>query len=767
MANDHGPSTAGAVPPPPPRGWSAPSVPPPPAPDAPERSRRWPIALVVAIVVVLVAGLCFGLYLIGALIQAFTATPGVSFAPPSTVISTQAYGLTPPDQLWVALKSGEKRSAAEKVADELGGEVVGEVADVGLYQIRTDATDEAGLSAALETAHANDAVESAFPDQNAALEVAGVQCSPLADGFYASEAGRLHQIIGTQRAWDVVRAAGIPLSPVKVAVLDTPLYRETGEYDGKPKVVTSNYEDQLIGPAARDDGSPVPYGSHGNGVTNLIAADPDNGGVAGIASVMGDKLEVDVVNIYGISYGRDEQVPSSSVATDDPAVMKDAEPGFSSSMGKLVAMQKQIKAGAKIINCSWGINDATPELAAAYKRYVEYSAKNHPDVLFVCSAGNTGTRLDGSRRAPSGLALPNMITVGNVNADGTTAASSSRAGGNYEITLAAPASGIALGVDDQGALATDTGTSFAAAQVTAAAALLRGLDPRLSAGDIKQLLATSAVPGVTAADGMTSHPVDAEVGGRVLAVDRAVESLVAKLRADKGLPPLDSDTLGASRIDLSAEKNAEGVWVVTATAPDAPKGGTDLELTPGGSGSVGGKTVQRVSAGKAAKWTVTVSDDRMAVHVTRSDTGVCWRVVLDRTEATLPSDPEAGDAGTTPEPEASSPDAAPTEGQLEAGMTGDWYYEVPKNAARSYSVELEMSVAQDGTVTGTCDYGVFGRLTGTVRGSATADGKLVADMLPDNGRPDDRFQLLGTWDGKQWVVAPSHMLNWQMEMKRR
>jgi len=84
-----------------------------------------------------------------------------------------------------------------------------------------------------------------------------------------------------------------------------------------------------------------------------------------------------------------------------------------------VALNKQIETGATIINCSWGNANVDPRTATTYKKYFKKMAQDHPDVLFVCSGGNTGTALDGARRIPSGLALPNMITVGAVDNDGT------------------------------------------------------------------------------------------------------------------------------------------------------------------------------------------------------------------------------------------------------------------------------------------------------------------------------------------------------------
>ncbi len=68
-------------------------------------------------------------------------------------------------------------------------------------------------------------------------------------------------------------------------------------------------------------------------------------------------------------------------------------------------------------------------MAQAYRRFFTKMAEDHPDVVFVAAAGNDNFEPDGTRSFPSGFALPNVITVGNVNNDGTTNESSNRSSG--------------------------------------------------------------------------------------------------------------------------------------------------------------------------------------------------------------------------------------------------------------------------------------------------------------------------------------------------
>ena len=69
---------------------------------------------------------------------------------------------------------------------------------------------------------------------------------------------------------------------------------------------------------------------------------------------------------------------------------------------------------------------------------------------------------DGSKRFPSGLNLPNMVTVGNIMNDGTNKAKSNMASANFEVTIAAPGQESIFGLDNNGKITTGFGgTSMA------------------------------------------------------------------------------------------------------------------------------------------------------------------------------------------------------------------------------------------------------------------------------------------------------------------
>lgn len=718
-----------------------PTAPPVVPPYRPKRAAR--TGAIIAVVVVVALSCVAGGAFIAMLVDAFSRTPGAAYFPPKpeSVIATQEWGEVPVSYIGVVLRDGQNRREAEALATTLGGKVIGEVADIGLYQISTTAVDEAGLRSALEAARAQPDVEFAFPDQAVMLDVTGVRCTPLAETVYAGPVGRTYNVIGVQRAWDTVKASGVPLSEVRVAVLDDGLWRASGEFDGAVRVDTSGAED-LLADKLFEDGATVPEGSHGTAVSSIIAADPDNAGLAGVASVLGDKMRVSMTNIWGAEYGTDHVVdPTSGKPT-----YQDSD-GFSWSIGSLVAMKKQISDGATIINCSWGNSQADPAVAAAYKRFFEQTAKSKPNVLFVCSAGNEGQAVDGARRFPGGLSLPNMITVGAVDGNGRRTEFSNTSSANYAVDIAAPGGEVPIGMADDGSVITAGGTSFATPQVTATAAMLRALDPSMDAAALKELILATAAPGVTNAEGTESVPAPEALGGRVLSAEFAVLAAANQVRAAKGLPPLDGASLGSVRIDLTAQPTADGRWDVVADVPDVGPKGTTVELTYNGAGSIGGRTTQKLAKSGKAKWIATVSGDSMTVHVKRADTGACWRVVVK------------GD-GAPPAAE-QAPPAAPAD----PGFVG-WFYFKERPQSEKRGADLRINIDPQGNVTGTMVMNSDPKNHRFDVAGVLRDGQFNANARSLYPEHFNDWQLVGSVKDGVLTITPVGWSGWQMNMQR-
>jgi len=517
-----------------------------------------------------------------------------------SLIQTSDWGQVPANQVIIVLKDGKSRSDADRIAASLGGRVVGNVGYINLYQIEIPTNTEAELKSAIENALKDPDVELAFPNQQVIddMTIRGVQCSPLDDPVYTEKGrGKGYEMIGVQNAWDLIRASGLSLSKVNVGVIDDGLYKGNDEFNGKTKIDTNVPDSELTNPNDQ-------FGSHGTRIMSILAANSDNGGVTGIASEpLKDKLTVSMINRW--AYG-------------------------ANAMGSLLAVNESINNGAKIVSCSWGDTYADPNTAKAYRNFFEKMARDHPDVLFVCSAGNDGEVVSGTQRYPSGLNLPNMITVGNIMNDGSKAPKSNMESQNFEVTLAAPGEQAVKGFDNQGHITNDNGgTSMATPQVAAAVAMIRALSPKLDAGQIKAILAQTARTTVDI-DGK-KVPAPPELGGRILAIDQTVLAVIKQLKPEFKDMTMDQ-ILGLARVDLVAKNDSASPqdWKITTDIQSVGKAGADVAIELQGEGAIGGDRKRHISQSRSLDWDVTAKESATIV-VQRLDTKGCSRVLLPMT----------------------------------------------------------------------------------------------------------------------------------------
>jgi hypothetical protein len=545
----------------------------------------------------------------------------------SALIETAQWGEVPANQICMVMVDDSSRKDAEKAADALNGAIVGEVEYVDLYQVEFNGTTEADLVAAIAAAEADTNVDYAYPVSQvyADTEIWGVRQSPYNDPVYAGGAGDGYKAVGVDKAWTYIKGSGVDLGKVKVGVVDDGIYMPgegaENEFEGNVNVEFPDEEaGELAGPGAHSDGSANEAGSHGTAVSTIIGGNPDNGGPSGIAGPLGNKLTISMINQYGGKYGDTTTTPDP----DDPTKQVWYN-GKTYSIGSLVAITKQIEKGATVINCSWGNSNADPKDVETYKRFFTKMAADHPDVLFVCSGGNGGNVMDGSKRYPSGLPLDNMITVGALEKDGKTASYADKASADYEITLGAPGSNSVVGLKSAGGAEMQDGSSFSAPHVAAAAAILKSLNPKLNAGDIKRILTETARTSVANPSDPTAPPVAiaAEMGGKILAVDQAVLKVINDLRAEKGLAamtPEDLEKLGV--VDAVAITGDVGEYQVKGIVEAVGDKGATLKIEVyGENNAIGGKTEQSLSAAGEIEWNVTLPEDKGTIVVTRLDSG--------------------------------------------------------------------------------------------------------------------------------------------------
>jgi len=216
------------------------------------------------------------------------------------------------------------------------------------------------------------------------------------------------------------------------------------------------------------DADPQDELGHGTRVAGVVGACTHNG-----LDVAGVTWEVSLMSLRAFS------------ATEDGAW------AFAEASKIMEALQYAAEEGALVVNCSFG--GANPEMESLHD-----TMKALPDVLFVCSAGNTKQNIDPgfSPRYPASFELENVVTVMAVELDaaGDLLEYAKSAYGPTAVDLGAPGAGVVT-TDLGGGTAWDSGTSMAAPMVTGAAALMLGSAPCAGTergGELRELLLANA-----------------------------------------------------------------------------------------------------------------------------------------------------------------------------------------------------------------------------------------------------------------------------------
>ncbi len=320
------------------------------------------------------------------------------------------------------------------------------------------------------------------------------------------------------------------LQPVKVGVIDSGIDRGNPNFKGRIAAARS-----FVG------GTPDDEEGHGTIVAGIIAANTgDDLGIAG-SSPSAQLLVAKVVD-------RDGSVPVDAEAR---------------------GIRWAVDAGARVINVSLGglrdpADDDRDTFSDEERDAVEYAVAH--GVLVVAAVGNGDQApVEPWRYASYPAALPQVVGVGALARSGRIPAFSNR--DPMYLDLVAPGEGIVstfprtltarvLGCAEQGSTLcaggdyrAPEGTSFAAPQVTAAAALLLALRPRLRAEQVRTILERTAVD-VTAADGCSKCAVgrDHVSGFGRLDVEAAVGALAREVVATDLLEPNDDAGPGIPRL---------------------------------------------------------------------------------------------------------------------------------------------------------------------------------------------------------------------------
>lgn len=145
------------------------------------------------------------------------------------------------------------------------------------------------------------------------------------------------------------------------------------------------------------------------------------------------------------------------------------------------------RKGISIVNLSLGGNKA------ADWKFFSRAAEQNPHILFVVSAGNNGRDIDEHPVYPAALPLNNIVTVTSSEIDGRLAPGSNY--GKTSVDLLVPGEHlIVTGFDGNSKRV--SGSSYAAARISALAVRLRSKNPTWRAAELKSAILGRAIPPI-------------------------------------------------------------------------------------------------------------------------------------------------------------------------------------------------------------------------------------------------------------------------------
>ncbi|WP_083647301.1 S8 family serine peptidase [Kitasatospora sp. CB01950] len=270
----------------------------------------------------------------------------------------------------------------------------------------------------------------------------GVSTGPAAADTIRDGQWALKNYSAAEKVWPISEGNGVTVAVLDTGVADHP------DLSGQ---VLSGTDFMSPGGNGRSDTD-----GHGTAMASVIAGHGhgDNAGIMGLAP----KAKILPVKIH---VGDGINVPA----------------GSEKEFGE--AIRYAVDHNAKVINMSFGGGTKFDE---GYQDAINYAIEK--DVVLVASSGNTA-----DLKIPWPAAFPGVVVVTAVEESGDLWPNSST---GSEVTLAAPGDNIYHANQKQG-YNTGSGTSDAAAYVSATAALVRAKYPNLSAGQVINRMIKSAV----------------------------------------------------------------------------------------------------------------------------------------------------------------------------------------------------------------------------------------------------------------------------------
>jgi subtilisin family serine protease len=380
----------------------------------------------------------------------------------------------PVNEVIVLANEGVSGAVIIGLVEKLGGNVVGQIPSLSMYQARFQTTTKAELDKILSQLLSNPNVS--FASYNKIAEQAALSYPPKTDPDILS--GCAFSDIDYIPALSVMENLDyiISLSPVSVAVIEVSADKKHSELSHiKPFVNLTKIEDPF--PNINDallkqlctkpslvkmfNDSRIPISEcpqflidHGSQVLGVIAAADNGQGVNGLASqILGTKLQVSL--------------------------------GYNMSiLGFYKAVERaKVQLKASIVNYSGFLSLTAQEK----QKYTNILKNKFSDILFIVSAPNESVELKSKNMWPGDTDLNNIVTVGGTALCQPTKRWKSSAYGQG-IDIAAPADRVPVINTTFSSNGIKSGNSFATPMVTSLAAIIKSIDPSLTPSEISNYL---------------------------------------------------------------------------------------------------------------------------------------------------------------------------------------------------------------------------------------------------------------------------------------
>ncbi len=362
------------------------------------------------------------------------------------------------------------------------------------------------------------------------------------DTYYLNGKQAVLDLIGAKKLWDF----DIDCSDVAVGVMDSGIqtnhedlidnmWVNAGEIVGDGIDNDGNgYIDDIYGWNCGDSNGDVSYVSnHGVHVAGIVSAVTDNS--KGVASV-----------------ARNAKIASIKIFNSS---------GKSTLSYIIEGINYAKKNDINIINCSFGGAGWGSTSVSIVKSAIEAV----PDIFFVIAAGNIATSTpqpDNDQTAvyPSQLTkdLDNVISVANTTSSDELSSTSHY--GATSVDIAAPGTGIYSTIPTS-SYGTMSGTSMATPMVASAVAVMRAVNPNISAKEIKETLCSSS-------DKLSALTGKVISGGRLNAYN-AVKAIMPTATPSPTATPTVKPTATPTTVP-TATPTATPTTVPTPTATPSP-----------------------------------------------------------------------------------------------------------------------------------------------------------------------------------------------------